>query len=65
MLVLLPTLLYRYLIHQLRVLYTIKEEKSIFAFCTDHGGGVCKLKENISFHFFTTQIPCEFLQYKM
>lgn len=48
----------RYLIHQLRVLYTVKEEKSIFAFCTDHGGGVCKLKENISFHFFTTQIPC-------
>ena len=56
-----PILLYRYLIHQLRVLYTVKEDKSIFAFCTDRGVGLCKLKENISFHFFTTQMPCEFL----
>ena len=53
------TLVHRYLIHQLRMLYTAKEEKSIFTYCPNHGVGVCKLKENISFHFFTTQMPCE------
>lgn len=52
-------LTHRYLIHQLRALYTGEEEKSIFVFCSNHGEGMCKLKENISFHFFTTQIPCE------
>jgi len=52
------TLTIRYLIYQLRALYTGKEEKSIFVICPE---GMCKLKENISFHFFTTQIPCKWL----
>ena len=49
----------RYLIYQLRMLYNIGEAKSVFEFNSDNNEErTCKVKKDIRFYFFITQIPC-------
>ena len=49
----------RYLINQLKMLHTIGEDKSVFEFVSHDNHRMCKVKNDIRFYFFITQIPCE------
>lgn len=46
----------RYLYQQLQYAYNL--QKSIFEYQED--SNLCKLKDGVSFHLFTSHTPCEF-----
>lgn len=56
--------MYRYLLHQVKA--AVEGNASIFRYqisSDDDTKNMFKLKDGVTFHFFTTQVPCESSQY--